>query len=226
VWDQVGDQVYRAGYGSHDANWLAFYEYFREACGLTTEAEKLIPLTRLAECCGWFWPFAGAVICTEKPEIISMVNGRLHADGGPAVRYPDGFSVWSLWGVRIPQWLAETPADKLDAQEILKLQNAEHRRVAIRKMGVERMYQNLNAEVLDAENEYQLMKLHFEGEPIGPYLKMACPSTGRIYVECVGRDDSGFDPKIKTVKQAIEQRFRWASQGLMTSMMKQFEFRA
>ena len=54
---------------------------------------------------------------------INMKDGKLHADGKPSVKYNDGFSVWSLNGVRVPQWLAETPAGLLEPKQYNDLKN-------------------------------------------------------------------------------------------------------
>jgi hypothetical protein len=41
VGDSVGASVWASGYGQHDANWLAYYEYFREVCGLDSKTNNL-----------------------------------------------------------------------------------------------------------------------------------------------------------------------------------------
>src|SRR5690606_32164023 len=111
VGDQVRAQVGRACYGSHDASWLGFYQFFHDN-GIAMP--MLDGLWEVARHCGWWWPFKGAVILTPKPFEVHLRDGVLHHDGGPAIRYEDGFSVWALRGVRVPQWLAETPAHEID----------------------------------------------------------------------------------------------------------------
>ena len=86
IWQQVGQQIYRAGYGQHDANWLAFYAVMQLA-GVKAAA-RLTPLMVLAHHCGWWWPFSGAVILTERPEVLEMSGGKL-----VRIRYSDGFEV-------------------------------------------------------------------------------------------------------------------------------------
>ena len=79
-------------------------------------------------------------------------EGNLHKDGGPAVEYRDGFKLWSLHGVRVPQWLAETPEEKLDAKKFAGIENVEIRREFVRKMGIERLVGKLDAKSLDKAN--------------------------------------------------------------------------
>ncbi len=78
---------------------------FRE---LLPAVRRLDGLMDLCQSTGWFWPFQGVVIFTRRPVEVHLLEGRLHKDGGMAVRYRDGFGVYALHGVRVPQWLAES----------------------------------------------------------------------------------------------------------------------
>jgi len=152
VWDQVGaqvrDQVRRCGYGQHDASWMAFYSFFSQWCGL--EAPQLLSgLITIAESCGWWWPFEGAVILTERPEQLHRdAAGRLHSEYGPALLYPDGWGVWAWHGVRIPQHVIEHPTE-LTVAGSLREQNAEIRRVMLARIGPERLESDGGLEVVD-----------------------------------------------------------------------------
>ncbi len=114
AWDQVahqvGGQVYTAGYGSHDAGWLSFFDFFKSECHIKG-LEKLDGLFELSQNCGWWWPFNGLAILTERPIEIHMKDKKLHREGGPAILYKDGFSVYALNGVRVLKEIAETPAN-------------------------------------------------------------------------------------------------------------------
>ena len=126
VWDQVRDQVSRAAYGQHDANWLAFYDFFRSV-GLEAPA-RLRGQMEVARSAGWWWPFEGAVILTERPtEIHRNTDGRLHNEDGPALLYPDGWGIWALNGLRVDRQIIETP-ETLTAAQVRDERNAEVRR--------------------------------------------------------------------------------------------------
>ncbi len=151
VWDQVGDQVwaqvYQCGYGLHDANWLAFYEFFGEVCGLEI-CGKLAGLNLLSEC-GWWWPFENAVILTERP--ISLLRDerfRLHNPSGPAIAYPDGFEVHVWHGTRIPAFIVEHP-EQITVAVIEDEKNAEVRRAMMEKYGYERYMSDCGANVVE-----------------------------------------------------------------------------
>src|ERR1041384_5944960 len=134
VWASVGDSVY----GQHDANWLAWIAYFREMCALKSQTEKCLGLDALAKSAGWALPHQNICWVSERHNILERdERGRLHNLVGPAVMYPDGWSIYSVHGVRVPGWILEEK-QKLNAQVIDKEQNAEIRRVMIEIFGQEK----------------------------------------------------------------------------------------
>jgi hypothetical protein len=123
---------YRAAYGQHDASWLAFHDMFRRHCSIR-DADRLAGQMRTARSAGWWWPFQGAVVISDRPEALHRDGqARLHCEDGPAIRYRDGFAVWSWHGTRVPQDLIETG---WDTDTILRHPNAEVRRCAIEHLG-------------------------------------------------------------------------------------------
>jgi hypothetical protein len=109
---------------------LAFYQLFKEQCGIESCA-KLDGLVELAHEAGWWWPFQGAVIITPKAKALHRdEQGRLHNEHGAAIIYPDGWGIWAIHGVRLPQFVIESPkeitVEKIDAEK-----NMEIRRVMI-----------------------------------------------------------------------------------------------
>ena len=149
VWDQVGAQVWAqvgaAGYGQHDANWLAWLETFD---GLVSQVERTKGLRRLARACGWWWPFENAVILTERPTILARDDAnRLHSDIGPALQYPDGFSIYAWHGLRIPEKFI-TERDKITVEQIEAESNTEHRRVLLEIFGFARYEKERGAKLI------------------------------------------------------------------------------
>jgi hypothetical protein len=52
----------------------------------------------------WWWPFRDEAILTERPTILCRdPEGRLHAPGGPAIAWSDGFGLRAWHGVRVSQ---------------------------------------------------------------------------------------------------------------------------
>lgn len=81
-------------------------------------------------------------ICIVIPcpaEIHWNEENQLHKDGGAALAWKDGFRIWSLNDVSVPQWLAVTPTANLHLDQFHRETNADIRAEFIRKYGVDRM---------------------------------------------------------------------------------------
>ncbi|MGV7219800.1 DUF6745 domain-containing protein [Bradyrhizobium sp. UFLA05-112] len=94
--------------GPHDLSWLGVYDYLREVVGLRAETEPLRGLMQLATSVGWLQPHEHTCWLAERPNLLcSDARDRLHHASGPALRYPDGWSVWAWRGVEVPRWIIE-----------------------------------------------------------------------------------------------------------------------
>jgi len=194
-------------YGSQDAGWLSFYNYFLEVVEIK-DCEALHPLMELAHNCGWWAPYEKICFLQEKPTEIHMKDKQLHCEDGPSIEYADGFSIYHLNGTRMPKWMVMTPAGKLDAKEIGKIKNAEVRAEYIRKITLEKALKQISNKVLDRDtikvgdedHEYELHELNFGNDVTAPALKMENPSVkGHMHVEFV-------DQKCTTVVEALMDR--------------------
>ncbi len=86
-------------------------------------------LLTVARSAGWWWPFAGAVVLTERPtQLHRDQDGRLHAADGPAMSYPDGWEIWAWHGTRCPRAALD---GSWTIDQILRERNAEIRRCAV-----------------------------------------------------------------------------------------------
>lgn len=186
-------------YGSHDAEHIAFYAYLLEVLGIES-AWFMKGLVRLAKYCGWWAPYPKMVILQHRHcELHRDAGGRLHRDGGPAILYRDGFAVWALNGVRVPQWLAESRDTELDPRQVLTIGNAEVRREFVRKVGIDRLCYSLNAKCIDKQGTYELLVLQLDDSRNQVYLKMLNPSIGTWHVE-------GVHPSCRTIAEALHWR--------------------
>ena len=203
VAESVKNSVNESGYGQHDAHWLGFYDYFGEVLGLKEETAPLHGLQMVAKSAGWYIPHENICWISERHNVCKLKDGQIHCDGGPAIAYPDGWSVWALNGVRVPQWLAETPAEEIDCIEFAKIENVEVRREFIRKVGIERLCTKLKSEILDKSGDYELHLIDLDGDTgKWPYLKMLNPSIGVWHMECVARECT-----------TVEQALKWRNQS-------------
>jgi hypothetical protein len=141
-------------------------------------------------------------VVSQKPTTIKMRAGRLHGDGTVALEYAGGMvKIYALNGVRVPEWLVMTRADRLDPRDLTKkeeLKNVEVRREFVRKIGVERCLNTLGWKVLQKEGSYELGET-VVGETPRRYLKMLNPSIGIWHLEAV-------HPSCETVQQSINWR--------------------
>jgi hypothetical protein len=228
VWDQVRDQVWtqvgtqvRAQVGDQvknftwpylDGHWGASYwawvSFYQEVLKLKINVANLWVLKEQLHY-GPIYPLTnGATVICERPLCIHRLGTALHCENGPAIAYGDGTRVWALHGVRVPQALVETPAEKLDCADWITNANAEVRREFVRKVGAERIMIKLGSQRLDQQDEYELHEIDLKGRTgKWPALKMLNPSIGIWHVEWVDR-------ACRTVAQALEWRNQSAAKPL------------
>lgn len=145
VWDSVGASVRDSGYGQHDANWIGFYDFFRNECGLNTQTQKLLGLQKITENAGWFLPYSEICWISDRHRIVNQDKSkRLHCENGAAVEYSDGFKIYAWHGVRVPEWIILNP-EQITPEKIFAKQNSEIRRVMTERYGFRRFGNTLIA---------------------------------------------------------------------------------
>jgi hypothetical protein len=122
-------------YGCHEMGFLSFYIAFQR---FGIEAiDQMNGLISLAQNAGWTWFFDEACIITERPVELKLdESGRLHNLSGMAVRYSDGWGLYSSHGIVVPERIIMNP-ESLTPKEIDDEPNAELRRVMIECYGQE-----------------------------------------------------------------------------------------
>lgn len=155
VWASVGasvrDSVRDSIYGSHDAGWLSFYAYFNEVVGLKPQTEKLAGLWQLAQSAGWVLPHQEICWISERHHVLSRdEQGRLHSLSGPSVAYPDGWKIYAVHGVRVPEYIIERPHE-ITTRKIDTENNAEIRRVMVERYGTDRYVMDSGAKPIHAD---------------------------------------------------------------------------
>ena len=85
-------------------------------------------------------------------------DGRLHDEIGPAVAWPDGFAVYAWHGVRVPRQVITDP-DACDPATVLAEPNLEVRRVAIERIGYERLLTALRLEPVATDRTGRLWRV-------------------------------------------------------------------
>jgi hypothetical protein len=93
-------------FGSHDISWIQFYKVFYDFTKDTDKplAKKILGLYEVAKECGWWWPFDDVVIISDRPATLSRDDqNRLHNETGPAISYTDGYALYAVHGVVVPE---------------------------------------------------------------------------------------------------------------------------
>ena len=94
----------------HDLASLGVYEYLHDALAWHGPVEPLRGLWKIARSAGWVLPYERVCWICERPAQLRIdAKGRLHCPDGPAMRYPDGWSVFAWKGVQVPTWVIEHP---------------------------------------------------------------------------------------------------------------------
>lgn len=199
-----------ASYGTHDASWLAHYQFFRHVCGIKTETD-LDPLADFSCQVGWWWAFDNLVIISPKPlELHLDSQGRLHKELQPAILYPSGYGVCALHGVRFGKDTRKfvlDPVDKLDRAQVLGIRNTEQRTEVIRRIGVRNFLDTLPTQVVHTSNGYELLAVELPNYPTRKYLKMRNPSVDSVHIEAV-------PPDCTTVESALQWRKTGSFEGV------------
>lgn len=86
--------------------------------------------------CGWIYPFANTCIVCDRPRILSFDSQhRLHAEGGPAIQFADGYSLYSYHGVTLPEKYGKVHPNEWRSEWLLSEENTELKKFLIQTIG-------------------------------------------------------------------------------------------
>lgn len=148
------DQV-QCGYGTQDAEWLAYADFLMEVCGVELTKPSPKPLIDLCKKgVGWYSAWNDTVLVSRLPVSLEFRNNNLHCTTGPAVSYncPDS-DVYHMFGVTIPKQLSHfvtTPVDEIDPKDVLGIENTEVRSAVMAKLG-SRMLSHMKSKLIDKQ---------------------------------------------------------------------------
>ena len=120
-----------------------------------------VEVTRSA---GWCWPFERTVVLSERPHRMALDDlRRLHAAGGPALAYRDGFALWRWHGTRVPRWVIEQPAT-ITPEAIRDESDVQVRRVLVDRYGPDRYLREAGGEVVQRDHCGNLWRAEMPGD--------------------------------------------------------------
>lgn len=140
----------------------AFTSFFRDVCGLHLAGglwDRALAYERTLRNAYWWCPHRDFLLACDSPREIHLeaaelaprrgpASRRLHRPHGPAISWPDGWSVYADHGRRVPGWIVEHP-ERITVAQIAAQRNAETRRVMIERYGWARYVCDSGAEVID-----------------------------------------------------------------------------
>jgi len=116
------------------------------------------------------------VLVSEFPTFIQVDSQhRLHNLNGASMRFKDGFETFHFSGNVVDKELALTPVEKVTADMLAKISNADIRRDFIQKVGTSRLVKILNFKTIEEALGYRLIEFKVVNET-HKYLMMVNPS--------------------------------------------------
>lgn len=164
-WSLITDQLIKASSGAHKVYNLSFFDYLKEVCGQSVDI--LSGVWEAANECGWYWRLKGVTIMTPKPVSVSMSDGLLHHEGGPAITYESAFSVYAYKGIRLPEKIGKLPPSRWQAEWLWPEKNPDIRRALLMGIGYNRFLKESGGNELDISNNYHLVRIE-QGKDILP----------------------------------------------------------
>ena len=216
VYDAVEDAIKRLNLNIQWHYWMggqfwvggwyygnAYLDFFIEGCNLKLSEdilERYEIYKKINESVNYWWPNRKFVmVCARPMQIYRNSQGQLHCENDLAIKYPDGWGLWMLNGVKVTENIVTTEANKLDCNLVLKEKNAEVRREIVRKIGIERAINQLGAKSIEKTDVYELLNFDCIDGHFRPYLKMFNPSIETWHIE-------GVHPDCDTIEKALAWR--------------------
>jgi len=173
---------------AYDSGWVSYCEYMEKIGVDFSDIPEWATWKKIKQSGIWATLLFEnmAFVCIRPSFVKTKSNGDLHCESGMAIQWIDGTGYYFLNGVPMEEHHVMTPAEKLDVNQILAVQNVEVRRELIRKIGLERFILKTGAKVLDKKGNYELLSVKLSDEvPDARYLKMKNPSINTWHVEGV-----------------------------------------
>jgi len=189
----LGGQFW-VGYGYYWRFGVAAVNFLMDTCGLelaTDMAERAIAYRKVCESVNYIWPNRDFVmVCARPTRIEKDDQNRLHSTSDMAIKYPDGWGLYYIHGVRfdsVELW-RNVASGALSAAEVFAIANMEQRRVAYDIMDKAKMAELPGLQILDNITDdgygYPMRIVSFQLPGIKApfmYLNCFCPSGGREY---------------------------------------------
>ena len=193
--------------GNQWSPWASFISFFRYIAKLDIDYRKWDHWEKLAVHSGPRIVHKEFCMISDRPKTLLVdEQNRPHNFDGPFCEWRDGSKLYSIRGIKIPMWIAETKREHFTKEMILSEKNADFRRCIVEKIGIEKTINLLGAKIIDSfqsnvGKKYELLEIDYSGDGTKrPYLKMENASLDGLY------HIEGCKPGTKTVKEALAYR--------------------
>ena len=160
---KVNDPLQDICWGQHDAGLFAFYDFFREVGGVIEETNDVVPHMMVAQAAGWWLPSRDICWVVERPMDLHLdEEGRMHNEEGPALEYPDGWSMFLWHGITVPEDII-MDRKSITAKRIFGESNAEVRRAMVSLFGMDKWIEESGAKKMQEDKYGELFEVDFEG---------------------------------------------------------------
>ena len=213
-----GKTSYDWCYGSMDANWLAFYMYFKYKKGKVKETAVLSGFEKALKL-GWFIAYDDLCVVSDLPISLHIdEEHRLHKEDGPAAEYSDGFCLYYWHGISLNKskmgdgddWVITNP-ERITADVINKESNAELKRIMIEKIGHEKYLKISGAKPIHEDEYGQLYSIPMNNREEARVVRVENSthngdgSVDIYFIPVPPRDDN--DNVIDTAEKAVKWTF-------------------
>lgn len=151
-------------------------DFSKQVFALNEETKELDGVQLIMQNADWCVPFENCCFACERPTALCLapitqwIGGskiesvkRLHNESGPAVSYPDGWSMFSWYGVEVPEYFITAPHTITIAQ-IENERNVEVRRLMMQRFGQARFISESGAQEIHRDDFGVLYRKKFTGD--------------------------------------------------------------
>lgn len=143
---------------------VASLELLDEFFGIEIVSPACEQLKQLCQNTHVFLPTNGYCLVSEYPQQVHRdAQGRLHNSVGPAVRYSDGWSIYAINGLTLPEDVIADPAS-LTIERVNAEKNVEIRRAMIEHYGQGRYLLDCNAKQIQEDECGVLYRIDLHGD--------------------------------------------------------------
>ena len=177
-------------WGSLDIFWICFYKFPEMFLGIKytkEESEGLDQMYKLSQNSFFVYTFDNVVFVCDRPTKIYKKDVLLHCENGPAVEFSDGYCLWYLDGVEVPEKLVTTKETNLDPKEWIQHENVSVRAQFVKKYGVERlksygmMIHKADVFIGGKNHHYEVINMERLLGVFSPYLQMENASVKGVF---------------------------------------------